>query len=77
MRRCCNMIAIPLAVGVLASRGFVLSLAMGAVLMSASPVIVAIDAYCSVVFACDSMKPNFAARRDLNSQPSGRECRCR
>ena len=45
MRRCCNMIAIPRAVGVLASRGFVLSLGMGALLMSASPVIVAIDAY--------------------------------
>ena len=39
-----NIIAIPLAAGVLASRGFVLSPAMGAVLMSASTVIVAINA---------------------------------
>jgi Cu2+-exporting ATPase len=39
-----NIIAIPLAAGVLASRGFVLSPAIGAVLMSASTVIVAINA---------------------------------
>jgi Cu2+-exporting ATPase len=39
-----NVIAIPLAAGVLTSRGFVLSPAMGAVLMSASTVIVAINA---------------------------------
>ncbi|MEO6528801.1 MAG: heavy metal translocating P-type ATPase [Gemmatimonadaceae bacterium] len=39
-----NVIAIPLAAGVLASRGFVLSPAMGAVLMSASTVIVAVNA---------------------------------
>ena len=39
----CTM-AIPLAAGVLASRGIVLSPAMGAVLMSASTVIVALNA---------------------------------
>ncbi|MDB4883731.1 MAG: copper-translocating P-type ATPase [Gemmatimonadetes bacterium] len=39
-----NVVAIPLAAGVLASRGFVLSPAVGAVLMSASTVIVAINA---------------------------------
>jgi Cu2+-exporting ATPase len=39
-----NIFAIPLAAGVLASRGIVLSPAVGAVLMSASTVIVAINA---------------------------------
>jgi Cu2+-exporting ATPase len=39
-----NLVAIPLAAGVLASWGFVLSPAVGAVLMSASTVIVAINA---------------------------------
>jgi Cu2+-exporting ATPase len=39
-----NIFAIPLAAGVLAARGFVLSPAIGAVLMSASTVIVAINA---------------------------------
>lgn len=39
-----NVVAIPLAAGVLASRGVVLSPAVGAVLMSASTVIVAINA---------------------------------
>jgi Cu2+-exporting ATPase len=39
-----NVIAIPLAAGILASRGIVLSPAIGAVLMSASTVIVAINA---------------------------------
>lgn len=39
-----NVIAIPLAAGVLYSRGFVLSPAMGAVLMSLSTIIVAINA---------------------------------
>jgi Cu2+-exporting ATPase len=39
-----NIVAIPLAAGVLASRGFILSPAVGAVLMSASTVIVAINA---------------------------------
>jgi len=39
-----NVVAIPLAAGVLAARGFVLSPALGAVLMSASTVIVAINA---------------------------------
>ncbi len=39
-----NIIAIPLAAGVLASRGIILSPAVGAVLMSASTVIVAINA---------------------------------
>ncbi|HJR64907.1 MAG TPA: HAD-IC family P-type ATPase, partial [Gemmatimonadaceae bacterium] len=39
-----NVFAIPLAAGVLAARGFVLSPAVGAVLMSASTVIVAINA---------------------------------
>jgi len=39
-----NVVAIPLAAGVLATRGFVLSPAVGAVLMSASTVIVAINA---------------------------------
>ena len=39
-----NIVAIPLAAGVLASRGIVLSPAMGAVLMSASTVIVALNA---------------------------------
>ncbi len=39
-----NVIAIPLAAGVLARWGFVLSPAIGAVLMSASTVIVAINA---------------------------------
>jgi Cu2+-exporting ATPase len=39
-----NIVAIPLAAGVLAGQGFVLSPAMGAVLMSASTVIVAINA---------------------------------
>ena len=39
-----NIVAIPLAAGVLASRGIVLSPAIGAVLMSASTVIVAINA---------------------------------
>jgi Cu2+-exporting ATPase len=39
-----NIVAIPLAAGVLASWGFVLSPAVGAVLMSASTVIVAINA---------------------------------
>jgi Cu2+-exporting ATPase len=39
-----NIVAIPLAAGVLASRGIILSPALGAVLMSASTVIVAINA---------------------------------
>ncbi|HZI29921.1 MAG TPA: heavy metal translocating P-type ATPase [Gemmatimonadaceae bacterium] len=39
-----NIVAIPLAAGVLASRGVILSPAMGAVLMSASTIIVAINA---------------------------------
>jgi Cu2+-exporting ATPase len=39
-----NLVAIPLAAGVLASRGILLSPAIGAVLMSASTVIVAINA---------------------------------
>jgi P-type Cu2+ transporter len=39
-----NVVAIPLAAGVLASRGVVLSPAVGAVLMSASTVIVAVNA---------------------------------
>ena len=39
-----NVVAIPLAAGVLAGRGIVLSPAMGAVLMSASTVIVAVNA---------------------------------
>jgi Cu2+-exporting ATPase len=39
-----NVVAIPLAAGVLASRGFLLSPALGAVLMSASTVIVAANA---------------------------------
>ena len=39
-----NIVAIPLAAGVLASRGFLLSPAAGAVLMSASTIIVAINA---------------------------------
>jgi Cu2+-exporting ATPase len=39
-----NIVAIPLAAGVLASRGIILSPAVGAVLMSASTVIVAINA---------------------------------
>jgi Cu2+-exporting ATPase len=39
-----NILAIPLAAGVLVSRGIVLSPAIGAVLMSASTVIVAINA---------------------------------
>jgi P-type Cu2+ transporter len=39
-----NIVAIPLAAGVLVSRGIVLSPAMGAVLMSASTVIVAVNA---------------------------------
>ena len=39
-----NIVAIPLAAGLLAPWGFVLSPAVGAVLMSASTVIVAINA---------------------------------
>jgi Cu2+-exporting ATPase len=39
-----NILAIPLAAGILASRGIVLSPAVGAVLMSLSTVIVAINA---------------------------------
>jgi len=39
-----NVIAIPLAAGVLAGRGILLSPAVGAVLMSASTVIVAVNA---------------------------------
>ncbi|MGH7638120.1 MAG: heavy metal translocating P-type ATPase, partial [Gemmatimonadaceae bacterium] len=39
-----NIVAIPLAAGVLAGFGFVLSPAVGAILMSASTVIVAINA---------------------------------
>ena len=39
-----NIVAIPLAAGVLASRGIVLSPAVGAVLMSVSTVIVALNA---------------------------------
>src|SRR5207302_7071444 len=39
-----NIVAIPLAAGLLAGYGFVLSPAMGAVLMSASTVVVAINA---------------------------------
>jgi Cu2+-exporting ATPase len=39
-----NIVAIPLAAGVLASRGILLTPALGAVLMSASTVIVAINA---------------------------------
>jgi Cu2+-exporting ATPase len=39
-----NIVAIPLAAGLLAGRGFVLSPAIGAVLMSASTVIVAVNA---------------------------------
>jgi Cu2+-exporting ATPase len=39
-----NLIAIPLAAGVLAEQGILLSPAVGAVLMSASTVIVALNA---------------------------------
>ncbi len=39
-----NVVAIPLAAGVVASRGFLLAPALGAVLMSASTVIVALNA---------------------------------
>jgi Cu2+-exporting ATPase len=39
-----NIVAIPLAAGVLARWGFVLSPAVGAILMSASTVIVAVNA---------------------------------
>jgi Cu2+-exporting ATPase len=39
-----NIVAIPLAAGVLAGSGIILSPAVGAVLMSASTVIVAINA---------------------------------
>jgi Cu2+-exporting ATPase len=39
-----NIVAIPLAAGVLAWRGFVLSPAVGAILMSVSTIIVAINA---------------------------------
>ena len=39
-----NVVAIPLAAGLLAPWGFVLSPALGAILMSASTVIVAINA---------------------------------
>src|SRR5204863_6132328 len=39
-----NIVAIPLAAGVLASRGIVLSPAIGAVLMSGSTLVVAINA---------------------------------
>jgi Cu2+-exporting ATPase len=39
-----NVIALPLAAGVLASLGFVLSPAVGALLMSLSTVVVAINA---------------------------------
>jgi len=39
-----NVIAIPLAAGVLAARGVVLSPAVGAVLMSVSTVVVAVNA---------------------------------
>src|SRR5690606_724859 len=39
-----NIVAIPLAAGVLASRGFLLPPAVGAILMSASTVIVAVNA---------------------------------
>ena len=38
------MVAIPLAAGVLAAQGFVLAPAVGALLMSASTVVVAINA---------------------------------
>jgi Cu2+-exporting ATPase len=39
-----NIVAIPLAAGVLASRGIILSPAIGAVLMSLSTVVVALNA---------------------------------
>jgi Cu2+-exporting ATPase len=39
-----NIVAIPLAAGVLATQGIILSPALGAVLMSASTIIVAINA---------------------------------
>lgn len=39
-----NIVAIPLAAGVLASRGIILSPATGAVLMSVSTVVVALNA---------------------------------
>lgn len=39
-----NIVAIPLAAGVLATRGLVLSPAVGAILMSASTVIVTLNA---------------------------------
>jgi len=39
-----NILAVPLAAGVLASIGFVLSPAMGAILMSASTIVVALNA---------------------------------
>jgi Cu2+-exporting ATPase len=39
-----NVLAIPLAAGVLASVGFVLSPAIGAILMSASTIVVALNA---------------------------------
>ena len=39
-----NIVAIPLAAGVLASRGIILSPAIGAVLMSLSTIIVAVNA---------------------------------
>ncbi|HIY95563.1 MAG TPA: heavy metal translocating P-type ATPase, partial [Candidatus Rothia avicola] len=39
-----NILAVPLAAGVLASIGFVLSPAVGAILMSASTIVVALNA---------------------------------
>ncbi len=64
-----NIVAIPLAAGVLAGQGFVLSPAIGAVLMSLSTVIVAVNAQLLRRVSLDSPRRVVAAARKGGSRP--------
>ena len=64
-----NIVAIPLAAGVLAGQGFVLSPAIGAVLMSLSTVIVAVNAQLLRRVSLDSPGRVVAAARKGGSRP--------
>ena len=61
-----NMIAVPLAAGVLAPIGFILPMAVGALLMSASTVVVALNA--QLLRRLD-LRPEVSARALLAEQP--------
>ncbi len=71
-----NIVAIPLAAGALAWAGVILAPAVGAILMSASTVIVALNAQC-----CDARNSSFACGCARDSAPPGRSraarCACR